>query len=156
LKEIQMIASKSSDCSPSRSQRRALETLLHINQFISATLDLDEVLRRLITELVPLLSAQSASVIFYDDATAEAELVTSYGADDSFHSLRYPLTGSLAGWVAEHKQPLRVFRLTLEEWPTSWQLGEQFGAPPAHVSVLLAPLWVQKKVVGCLEVVWDP
>ncbi len=156
LEESQIIASKPSDGSASKGERRELETLLQISQFISATLDLDEVLRRLITELVPLLAAQNASVIFYDEATAEAELVTSYGADDSFQSLRYPLAGSLAGWVAEHKQPLRVFRITQEEWPTVWQLGEQCGALPVNVSVLLAPLWVQKQVVGCLEVVWEP
>lgn len=146
---------QSSDDTPSL-EKRELETLLRISQTISSTLDLNEILRRLINELVPLLAAQSASVILYDHPTAEAELVTSYGADDTFQTLRYPLVGTLAGWVAEHRKPLRVFRITPEEWPIPWRLGEQCGSPPTQVSVLLAPLWAQGKIIGCLEVVWEP
>ncbi len=151
-----MTAPKQSDCDKCNSKQRELETLLRMSQAINATLDVNEVLRRLINELVQLLAAQSASVILYDEAAAVAELVTSYEAQATFHRLRYPLTGSLAGWVAEHQRPLRVFRLTPEEWPTTWRLGEQCGAAPAQVSVLLAPLWMQGKIAGCLEVVWKP
>jgi PAS domain S-box-containing protein len=95
-------------------------------------------------------------VIFHHHTTQEAEISTSYGTSAAFHALRYPLAGSLAGWVVEYKRPLRVERLTPEEWPTSWRLGEQLGAPPTRVSVLLAPLWVQGEVAGSLEVVWEP
>jgi PAS domain S-box-containing protein len=151
-----MTAPKPRACDICSNEKREIEALLRINRSINATLDIDAVLQRLINELVQLFAAQSASVILYDEATAEAEIITSYEADATFHHWRYPLTGSLAGWVAEHKRPLRVFRLTPEEWPTSWRVGEQCGAPPTQVSALLAPLWRQEKVVGCLEVVWEP
>lgn len=132
------------------------KSLRQINTVINTTLDLQEVLRRIVNEIVALLGAQSASVILYDDTTQEAEVLTSYGTASSPSSLRYPLAGSLAGWVALQQKPLRAPHLTPEEWPTSWRLGEQLGEPPVCVSVLLVPLWVQGKAVGCLDAVWKP
>jgi transcriptional regulator with GAF, ATPase, and Fis domain len=128
--------------------------LQRIHQVFNSTLDLTEVLQQIIAELVPLFAAQSASVILYHEQTQEAEIATSYHAT-TLHALRYPLAGSLAGWVATHKRPLRVTSFTPEEWPTSWQVAEQLGAPPAQVSVLLVPLWRQGAVIGSLEVVWE-
>src|SRR5262245_8968795 len=74
--------------------------LSRISAAITATLDLHEVLRRIITESVQLLGAQSASVILHDAATQEAQLTTTYGQALSAQTLRYPLAGSLTGWVA--------------------------------------------------------
>lgn len=130
-------------------------TLKRINYVISTTLNVGEVLKRIITEVVQLLAARSASVILHDDITHEAELTTTYGTGAAVHTLRYPLQGSLTGWVAEHQRPLRVSRLNQEEWPIVWRLAEQLGATPSPVAVLLAPLWVQEQIVGSLEVVWE-
>lgn len=69
-------------------------------------------------------------MILHDGTTNEAELLTSYGGDGTLHRLRYPLPGSLTGWVAAHRRPLRVPRLTQHEWPVVWQLAEQLGTRP--------------------------
>ena len=135
---------------------KEIEALHRINQAISGTLDSHETLQRIVNETVDLLAAQSGSVILFHLAEGEAEVSTSYGHDRTLQTLRYPLAGSLVGWVVEHEQPLQVFQLTPQEWPTSWKLGEQLGAAPDDVSVLLAPLWVEKTLVGSLEVVWKP
>jgi len=137
-------------------ERQELKALQRINQALNTTLDLGEVLARIIDEVVSLLAAQSASVILHNDVTGEAELATTYGGDQAFQTRRYALSGSLTGWVAEHKCPLRVPRLTPEEWPSVWQLTEQLGMTPTPCAILLVPLWAQGKVVGSLEVVWDP
>ncbi len=134
----------------------AAGSLQRINLTINTTLNLQEVLQRIVHEIVALFNAQSASVILYDQQAGQAELTTTYGRGAELGNLRYPLAGSLAGWVANHKRPLRVFRLTPDEWPSVWQLGEQLGVLPSNISVLLAPLWVQGTVVGCLETVWRP
>lgn len=132
-----------------------VEVLQRISLAVSATLDLTEVLRRIIREITSLFAAHSASVILHDDATNEAELLTSYGGDRAFRRLRYPLPGSLTGWVAAHRRPLRVPRLTRHEWPAVWRLAEQLGASPTRLSALLVPLWVRGTVAGSLEVVWE-
>jgi PAS domain S-box-containing protein len=119
-------------------------------------LDLEEVLSRIITEVASLLTARSASVILHNDTTGEAELTTTYGGSTTTQTFRYPLLGSLTGWVAEHQRTLRIPRLIREEWPIVWKLAEQLGAPPPPLAILLVPLWVQGKVVGSLEVAWDP
>jgi PAS domain S-box-containing protein len=142
-----------------RAKRRSgqeTEALYRISSAICATLDLGDVLRRIVTESVQLLAAQSASVILHDDATQEAELTTTYGQGTAVHATRYPLAGSLTGWVVEHRRPLRVPQLTPQDWPAVWQLAAQFGAVPTNLSVLLVPVWVQGTVAGSLEVVWQP
>ncbi len=136
-----------------RQQQAALQ---RINFAINSTLDLNEVLQRIILEAVHRVTAQSASVILHDDTTDEAELLTTYGQPLAFRTLRYPLAGSLTGWVARHRRPLRVPRLTREEWPAVWHAAEQLGVSPTPVAVLLMPLWIQGRVEGSLEVAWEP
>src|SRR5215471_237806 len=111
-----------------------IESLWRISQIINSTLDFAEVLRRIIRETSLLFAAQSASVILHHEATNEAELTTTYGAEEAVRSLRYSLAGSLTEWVKIHKQPLRISRLTPEEWPAVWRLGVQLGAAPGLVS----------------------
>lgn len=132
------------------------EALQRINTVINATWDTPSVLRHVVREAVAILSAQDASVILYDFQNKEAELLTSYGKPEALQTLRYPLAGSFAGWVAEHQRPLRVFRITPEEWPETWRAAELLGEAPTHISSLLVPLWIQGKIEGCVEVVWKP
>ncbi|MBI3756757.1 MAG: PAS domain S-box protein [Deltaproteobacteria bacterium] len=134
----------------------ASSSLQRINLAINTTLDLQEVLHRIVSEIVSLFSAQSASVILYNLQEGQAELTTTYGQHAAPTSLRYPLAGSLAGWVASQQRSLRMSRVTQENWPVSWQLGKQLEEPLANVSVLMTPLWVQGAVDGCLETVWRP
>jgi hypothetical protein len=56
--------------------RLELEALQRINQALNSTLNLGEILPRIIAEVVSLLVAQSASVILHNDRTGEAELAT--------------------------------------------------------------------------------
>src|ERR1043166_8439766 len=79
-------------------------SLQRINLAINTTLDLQEVLRRIVSEIVALFNAYSASVIFYDLQAGQAELTTTYGQGATLSSLRYPLEGSLTGWVASQKR----------------------------------------------------
>src|SRR5258705_7238472 len=107
-------------------------SLQRINLAINTTLDLQEVLRRIVSEIVALFQAHSASIIFYNAQEGQAELTPTYGQGATLGSFQYPLEGSLAGWVASQKRSLRVLRVTQEDWPVSWQLGEQLGEPPAN------------------------
>jgi PAS domain S-box-containing protein len=95
-------------------------------------------------------------VIFTDQQTGTAELATTYGRGARLGSLRYPLEGSLAGWVTCHQHSLRAVRITPEAWPTTWRTAEQLGAPPVDISVLMTPLREHDSIIGCLEIVWQP
>lgn len=134
-----------------------LEALRRINNAVGTLFDLTTVLQRIIDEIVPLFTAQAASVILFDRVNQEAELTTVYGVKTlQGQPLRYPWQGSLAGWVAEHKRSLRAFRLITEEWPTSAKLAEQLGGSLEKISILMVPLWWEGVVIGGLEVVWEP
>ena len=137
--------------------QRENEGLQRINRVIGTTFVLSEVLHDIIDEVVRLFAAQSASVILFDYEKKEAEITTSYGLQTATEpSLRYSWAGSMVGGVAQQKRSLRVPRLTEKEWPTSWTLAKQLGGNPEQISVLLAPLWQETEVIGCLEVVWEP
>ena len=136
---------------------KELEALRKINATIGTLLDLNAVLQRIINEIVPLFAAQAASVILFDYVKQEAEITTAYGTHpQQGKPLRYPWHGSLAGWVANHKRPLRLSQLLPSEWPTSAKLAGELGGSLDNISVLLAPLWLNGEVLGCLEVVWIP
>ena len=136
---------------------RELEALRKINTAIGTLLDLNTVLQRIIDEIVSLFAAQATSVILFDYDKEEAELVTAYGRKTrQAQPLRYPWQGSLAGWMAEHKRPLRASCLRAEEWPTAAKLAKQLGGSLERISVLLVPLWQEGVVLGCLEIVWEP
>lgn len=132
------------------------EALQRINTVINTTWDIQSVLRHIVCDAVAVFAAQDASVVLYDFQSNEAELLTSYGKPEGLQTLRYSLVGSFAGWVAEHQRPLRVFRVTPEEWPETWRAGALLGEVPRHISSLLVPLWIQGNVEGCVEVVWRP
>jgi PAS domain S-box-containing protein len=136
---------------------KELEALRKINTTIGTLLDLNAVLRRIIDEIVPLFAAQAASVILFDYATQEAEITTAYGMQTpQGKPLRYPWRGTLSEWIIEQKRPLRLSRPSKNDWPASAKLAEQLGGSLETLSVLLAPLWQNGAVVGCLEVVWGP
>ena len=136
---------------------KELEALRKINTTIGTLLDLNAVLQRIIDEIVPLFAAQAASVILFDYAKQEAEITTVYGTRPQHgEPFRYQWPGSLAGWVVEHKRPLRLSRPLPSEWPTSAKLAEELGGSLETISVLLAPLSMNGEVLGCLEVVWNP
>src|ERR1043166_757944 len=101
----------------------ASSSLQRINLAINTTLDLQEVLRRIVSEIVALFNAYSASVVFYDLQEGKEELTTTYGQGATLGSFHYPLEGSLAGWVASQKRSLRVSRMTQKDWPGSWHIG---------------------------------
>ena len=136
---------------------KELEALRKINATIGTLLAPHAILQRIIDEIVPLFAAQAASVILFDYATQEAEITTAYGTQTRQEKpLRYPLRGTLSEWIAEHKRPLRLSRPIKNDWSTSAKLAEQLGGSLEKISVLLAPLWQEGVVIGCLEVVWDP
>jgi len=134
-----------------------LEALRRINHTIGTTLALNEVLQRIINEIVPLFAAQSGSVILFDAARKEAELTTTYGKRaPEGHPIRYPWAGTMSEWVVEQQRPLRVPRLTAEAWPRSWKLAQELGGTPEQTSALMVPLWQDAQTIGCLEILWEP
>lgn len=99
-------------------------SLQRINLAISTTLDLQEVLHRIVDEIVALFHAQSASVILYDHKTDEAHLTTTYGQDATTGTLHIRSPDRwLAGWppIVSHCELFALRRrngLSRGVWPS--------------------------------------
>lgn len=140
----------------SKCEEQETASLRRINQALNTTFDLPTLLQSIVAEITHLLSARGASVILCDEAQHKAEATTSYGLETTIRTVRYPLADSLASWVVREQQPLRVPRLTAQEWPMVWKLAKQLVPEPEPVAALLVPLRVQGKILGSLEAVWNP
>jgi hypothetical protein len=88
---------------------KELSVLFEVGKAINEVLDLDDVLRLILNSAVDLLDAEEGSIMLLDP-TGE-ELVISCAAslsDFVAEGLRLKVGRGVAGWVAEHKEPLLI------------------------------------------------
>jgi PAS domain S-box-containing protein len=130
------------------SRAARLQTLMRLNQLMSASLDMNEVLHEIAKAAATLMNAEVASFMVADDATqtleARAFSDEAVGADCPVRTLHYG-QGAM-GWVAMHRQPLHipdVFadpRYLARDWLRSHGLRSFFGIPIILEETLLAVL----------------
>ena len=95
----------------SEARRRAdeLAVMSRVGQAVHSTLDMDELLDRLMAEIRNVVNAEAASVLLWDEA--QQTLTFSAAASPAAHSLvglRVPSGQGVAGWVAQHRQAALV------------------------------------------------
>jgi len=125
-----------------------LQTLTRLNQLISASLDMNEVLHEIAKSAATLMNAEVASFMVADESTqtleARAFSDEAVGADYPLRTL--PYGQEAIGWVAMHRQPLHipdVFadpRYLAHDWLRSHGLRSFLGIPIMLEDTLLAVL----------------
>jgi PAS domain S-box-containing protein len=125
-----------------------LQTLTRLNQLISASLDMDEVLHEIAKAAATLMNAAVASFMVADEATQTLEVRAfsgpAVGADCPVQRLRYGQGG--IGWVAVHRQALHIPdifadpRYVAREWAGAHGLSSFLGIPIRLEDSLLAVL----------------
>jgi NtrC-family two-component system sensor histidine kinase KinB len=132
------------------SERRAqaMRVLASTTQIITATLDLDEVLRRLAQQTRDLLRVDAASI----GLLADKQLVYREAAGGSPESIKgtvLQLGQGIAGWVAQHNEPV-VVPDTLVDARFYPGIDQQTGYR-TH-AIACAPIRLQDQVIGVIEV----
>ena len=136
-------------------QRRAseLEKLQIMSQRLVADLALDETLEAILDGVHSLVPFAGAEICLYDVLEQVLRVVLTRGIH--YHNRQppaYRLSEGLSGWVARHRQPLRVPDLQLSPVrPLSTTLAD---GTLAH-SYLGLPLLVSDRLVGTLELLND-
>lgn len=88
---------------------RELAALNKASQAILSTLDLQAVLKLVITEVKGLLDAEGASVLLLDPVTEELVFAAlASPASDRLESTRIPASSGIAGWVIQEKQAVLI------------------------------------------------
>ncbi len=126
-----------------------LETLIDIGKALTAHLTLKDVYRVAMEKVSNLLRPQAWSLLIVDEATQELcfEIVVSPAAEQ-LTGTRLPAGQGVAGWVAQHGEPLLV--PDVEKEPRfSRQIDEEIGF--VSQSIVCVPLSSGDRIVGVIQ-----
>jgi two-component system, NtrC family, sensor histidine kinase HydH len=130
-------------------QKEELCTLIEVSRDIAASLDLDEVLRRVVRHAVRLLRAQASSLMLVDDTGQTLDVRATYGGGQTW--TRHPplaMDGSFIAEVARSSSPLAILDLHEQSDDRYAQMATQEGLS----SLLCVPLRTSLRLIGLLTV----
>ncbi len=135
----------------SQRQLEATRALAETARAVTATLKLEEVLQRILSETVRSLDCEGASLALIDSETGELEFRNALGgAAEKIVGLRLKKGEGIAGWVAEHDEPLVVPDVTADE---RFYSGADEEAGFETRTIAAVPISVQRRNIGVLEVI---
>lgn len=125
--------------------------LIDIARDLASTLDLDVLLKRIVSASADLTEAEAASILLYDEAAGQLYFQVTTNLDQpTLRGLAVPLEGSIAGWIVTNRQAARIPDVKSD--PRHFANIEK----QTHIatgSLLGVPLVTKDKVVGVLEVI---
>jgi signal transduction histidine kinase len=130
-------------------QKEELCTLIEVSHDIAASLDLDEVLRRVVRHGARLLRVQASVLMLVDDMGKTLRVRATYGGGQTW--MRRPpldMAGSFIGEVVRSGSPLAVLDLHDYAGDPSAQMASQEGLS----SLLCVPLKTSLQLTGLLAV----
>lgn len=124
--------------------------LIDIARDLASTLDLDELLDRIVYAATEITEAEAGSILLYDGTARRLYFQTATNIDQQImRGLNVPLEGSIAGWIVTNREPVRTQDVHKDE-RFFGDIEETVGY--ATKSLLGVPLITKEKVVGVLEV----
>ncbi|MBN1264836.1 MAG: GAF domain-containing protein [Anaerolineales bacterium] len=135
------------------SQRRldALEELADAAMEVTASLDLDEVLQRIMAQTKRSLNVEAASLSLLDEETDQLEFRAAIGKGaEEILGLRIQRGKGIAGWVADHGKPIVTTDVQAEPLHYS-EIDQQIGFKTRALAC--APILVHGKPIGALEAI---
>jgi signal transduction histidine kinase len=124
--------------------------LIDISRDLASTLDLDELLDRIVNAAADITAAEAASILLYDNTARQLYFQVATNIDEpTMRGLVVPLEGSIAGWIVTKQKPLRIDDVS-EDSRHFGNIEQSTGF--VTKSILGIPLITKNKVVGVLEV----
>lgn len=131
--------------SNSQLQRRAqeLNELYDVGKTVSSSLNLEEVLQRVVESAVHVVGAEEGSLMLLDEDRSELYIRASKNLDSEARSTRRRVTDSLAGQVLQRKEPIAI--------------GNDSPLERTHTALLVksliyVPLILEDEAIGVLGV----
>ncbi len=123
--------------------------LIDIARDLASTLDLDVLLSRIVYAAAEISGAEAASILLYDDTSRQLYFQISTNLDASTRrGLIVPLEGSIAGWIVNNRQTVRI--VNAHDDPRFFSNIEETTGFSTE-SILGIPLVTKNKIVGVLE-----
>ncbi|MEI7646353.1 MAG: GAF domain-containing protein [Chloroflexales bacterium] len=126
-------------------QPTTMAALLDLSRLVCASLDLNEVLDRVIAAVADLSGAEEISIMLLDDSGEYLSIVASKGVDPQIcRSLRLRVGEGIAGWAVLYGQPIQVVN------PDSDPRYKQI-VPEHRLLLFSLPLRVHDRTLGALN-----
>lgn len=120
-----------------------LETLNRLGQTVIRSLNVDDILRAIITAAVELTGAEEGSLLLPDESTGELYVRAARNFNEDFvNTFRLPIQDTLAGNVLRTGQPVRLDEKAPQKIKTSYLVH----------SLIYVPLKMDERVIGVLGV----
>ncbi|MBU2567939.1 MAG: GAF domain-containing sensor histidine kinase [Elusimicrobia bacterium] len=128
-----------------------LRLLLQANRILSSTLDLRDVLAKIMELAMEIVTAEGSSVLLLDEQTNELVFDVTLGEkSEKVNQVRLKVGEGIAGWVAGQKKSIIVNDV---ENDPRWSKRIDTAAGFTTRSVMCCPLVFKGKLLGVLEVV---
>jgi signal transduction histidine kinase len=128
-----------------------LKRLVELSMMLNSTLDLDDLLERIVTTAAELLDCEAASILLYDERNPRLYFAAATGSSPAqLAETPVPIDGSLAGTIFRTGQPLILNDVAHD--PRHYSLVSE------HIkfkvkSLLGVPMSIRERTVGVLEAV---
>ena len=127
------------------------ERLMEISRQLNSTLDLDALLKRILTAAIELTGTEQASILLVDPATGELRFEAASNLSRAeMEAIPVPMRGSLAGWVVTHGEPVLVEDARSD---SRWFARVDKTIKFTTRNVLAVPMNLQNKPVGVVEAI---
>ncbi len=120
-----------------------MEVLLTIGRDVTSSLDLDGVLKNVVSAAVSLTKSEEGSLLLLDEESNDLYMRAGHNFEEGFvRSFRLPVTDTLTGQVIETGKPLILNKDSLEKIKTAYLVQ----------ALIYVPLKFKEKVIGVLGV----
>jgi Nif-specific regulatory protein len=128
-----------------------IDEILKISTLINSTLEIDEVLKRIMDSATRVVEAEASSLLLIDEATESLYFQVALGdKGEQVKKFTIKIGEGIAGWVAKHSKPLRVD--DVQKDPRFYRdISQKINYQTK--SILCVPLLVKEKTIGVLEVI---
>jgi signal transduction histidine kinase len=135
----------------SQRQLEELEAVTEAARAVVSSLDLSQILMRIMEEVTTRLNTEAAALLLLDAVQQELEFVALAGPKSAnLKGVRLKIGQGVAGWVAQHGQPLLVPDVT-QDARFCTDLDQKTDT--ISRSILCVPLYVREQLIGVVEVI---
>ena len=134
---------------PQRTLLERYQRLIDIARDLASTLDLDDLLYRIVNAAADLSGAEEASILLYDEVKGELFFQAATN-EPLMRGLSVPVGSSIAGWIITNREPIIISDVMKDEryFKSIAQTTQM------HTTSLLGvPLIAKDKVIGALEAI---
>jgi Nif-specific regulatory protein len=135
----------------SRIPGKDFQEIIEISTLINSTLEINEVLNRIMSTANRVVKAESSSLLLIDETTNELYFHVALGdKGEEVKKFTLKMGEGIAGWVAQHSKPLIVPDVHKDS-RFYQDISKKINYPTK--SILCVPLKLKNKTIGVLEVI---